>query len=271
MRKQFGIELLLTDLAYLSKNSRRLLVRRKSWSQSQNQLINRHLEINPTENDKVHWARIRVWRSNGTTNYGHASIETSSGEYLSHWPKEKSGLLGNTESVFSKSVQGDIKAYNGKHPDFVAVVKLTSKQLENIDRYINYRKEVFETWSGLNNCTDAVVKALKAGGVSNYKLKFNRSGKDIISTPIELIEKIKEDIDSGKVNYKIERDKNQHLNKEPKNIRRISEKDTDQSDTQRLSAEEVAKNVHKRIAEQERRRLAQLDKERSTEEEISVG
>jgi len=219
-----------------------------------------------------HYITINVWRSDGTM-YGHASLKTSSSSehnYMSHWPKgNKKGPQVNDTSVFNKNISEDIRD-EGRRPDFVVKLKASAEQLKKIERYVETRKNTHETWTGTDNCVDAVVKALKTGGIANYKLKFNRSKTDIVSTPIELIEKIKEDIKNRKVDYKLERDDNQHWNKDPKNIRKYSAKDAGQGNTTQVAAVQVADDVYNKIAKSESLRTAKVEKMRSADE-ISIG
>ncbi len=189
----------------------------------------------PKSSEPSHWVKVYAWRSDGTELYGHASLQTSSNSehnYMSHWPKgltqdqidsgrrEKPGSSVNDTSEFKKTLLDDKKAEGGG-PDFVVKIKVTEKQLKNIEKYIEQRKETHATWNGLDNCTDAVVKTLKAGGIANYKLKFNRGIFDIASTPIELIEKIKHDAKTRN-DFEILRDENTHLNKDPDSIKKFS-------------------------------------------------
>jgi hypothetical protein len=115
--------------------------------------------------------------------YGHTSVLTQDGTYLSHHPK-KLGL--NQFGSFFRSYEQDRSLY-GRPPDFATYVQLPDESAASAFAKEYLQNEKF--WGPYGNCTDAVTDTLNAGGLSTRNL--TSGALDFISYPEELFEEIR--------------------------------------------------------------------------------
>ena len=137
--------------------------------------------------DPYGFARVHIWTpgtyrdSSGNiyvSDYGHASIESNSGQYLSHHPR-KSGW-NYFGSKFRTKAEDNL--LYGRSADFVYDIKLSNE--EKLDKYINEYKGDEAFWGFYGNCADAVSGGIRSGGHSSPD--FSDGWFDFISYPLEL-------------------------------------------------------------------------------------
>ncbi len=209
--------------------------------------------------------KVNIWRPDPSKNeYGHASIETKD-LYLSKWGsgKDDSSFFAAITSQGKASYMrrsDDVNAY-GREPDFVISIKASKSEVKDIEAYMSKMIKDDKVWLGTANCADATNGGLKASKIANIKLKGEKQG-DIISTPLEFIEKLREKAKQDPDRFKIERDEKKDLDKNPENIKGISKNDSQKD------AHQVALDSHKSMAKGGKE-LAKSN-ERSPEVDLSV-
>ncbi len=138
-------------------------------------------------------AVVNVWRpgdytdSDGKTHqsdFGHASITSDSGEYLSHHPRKHGWNPGKSKF---RTPEED-RALYGREPDFQYYIKLPNEK--GLDVFINDEKKNNDYWGPFGNCVDAVTNGLNAGGYPAPD--FSKGWRDSVSYPEELIGHFKE-------------------------------------------------------------------------------
>ena len=110
--------------------------------------------------------------------YGHASILTENGLYLSHHPR-KSGI-NQLRSQF-RTYEQDRAIYD-RDADYIVNIKLPDEDGASsfVQKYLQNEK----FWGPYNNCSDAVASTLNAGGLGLPKL--SPGPFDFLNTPQEL-------------------------------------------------------------------------------------
>jgi RHS repeat-associated protein len=154
------------------------------------------LEINPyayVANNPLRWvdpfgqAIVYIWRpgrfvgKNGIvyeSPYGHATVMTVSGLYLSHHPK-KSGA--NQLSSLFRTYEQDRELY-GRDADFIAYISLPDEAAASRFAQNYMKSEKF--WGPYGNCVDATSSTLNAGGLGFRDLSSGLF--DFVSYPLEL-------------------------------------------------------------------------------------
>lgn len=128
------------------------------------------------------WKKGTYTDSNGTkyvSHYGHASIMSNSGKYLSHHP-QKTTVTSFLKSKF-RTYDEDRDLY-GREADIVVWLKNsdTVKTNEYIDHYLANDN----IWDPFNNCVDATLGGMNEGGVNIDDI--NKGLYNNISHPHEL-------------------------------------------------------------------------------------
>jgi hypothetical protein len=133
--------------------------------------------------DPLGLATIFIWRKGDNSDYGHTSIMSDYGAYLSHHPTK---TLPNVLGSKFRTYQDDYEYY-GEHADFVMYISLPDEKTAHkyIEQYV--RNEDF--WGPYNNCADSVTNSLNAGrlGISDLSSGIF----DFISYPDELEKRVR--------------------------------------------------------------------------------
>jgi uncharacterized protein RhaS with RHS repeats len=110
--------------------------------------------------------------------YGHSSVLTENGLYLSHHPRKS--RISQLRSLF-RTYEQDRMLY-GRDADFIANINLPDEAVANTFAKNYIRNEKF--WGPYGNCADAVSSTLNAGGLGLPNLSSGLF--DFISYPREL-------------------------------------------------------------------------------------